>query len=152
MNSYCSVFVKNEVVTLLYSQWLWICVFYYSINKTATYLPVICCKCAKQMLCLVRSFSPSLERGIVFCGSAFCCDRCRNGCSLLHSLVLAKARAKCVLSLERKRSEGGFFPGKILPQSCTCLSKTVAAALASCPYHRQLHCTREQSCGLQVTF
>lgn len=30
MSNYCSVFVKNEVVILLYSQSLWSCVFYYS--------------------------------------------------------------------------------------------------------------------------
>lgn len=54
-----------------------------------------------------------------------------------HSALLGAGKGKSkvcfVLGVKAVMSEGGFFPGKILPQSCTCLSKTVAAALAPCP-------------------
>lgn len=56
---------------------------------------------------------------------------------VLTSALLGAGKGKSkvcfVLGVKAVMSEGGFFPGKILPQSCTCLSKTVAAALASCP-------------------
>lgn len=44
-----------------------------------------------------------------------------------------KSEAHFVLRVKVVISVRGFFPGKMLPQSCTCLSRTVTAALASCP-------------------
>lgn len=81
-------------------------------------------------------FVPSLlpsRADIAFCGLAFCCDRCRNECSAFTPWCWKRQEQSFGLGVKVVMSVRGFFPGKILPQSCTCVSKTVAAALASCP-------------------
>lgn len=82
---------------------------------------------------LVPSCSPSLKRGYCVLWLSVLLWQMQKWELSLHSLVLAKARAKLC-----PRSESGgvcerLFSRENLASVLSCLSKTVAAALASCP-------------------